>query len=486
MQASSPPPRPSTRRSTVRQACLIGLGLVIGVLVVMQLSALAQKSVEPTMPIDELRQLAEVYGVIKRDYVEPVDDKKLLTDAITGMVGSLDPHSAYLDKAAFRELREGTEGRFVGLGVEISPSDDGNLRIVTPLEDAPAWRAGIKPGDVITRIDGVAVATLGMDEAINRMHGEPGSKVVLTIVREHLLTPLAITVTRAEIVQHSVKARLIEPGYGYVRVAQFQEPTVDDLVERLRALYRQSPAMKGLVLDLRNDPGGVLQSAVGVAAAFLPRDALVVSTSGQLPESHQSLRGRPDHYMLRADGDSLLGLPAGIKQVPLVVLVNIGSASASEIVAGALQDHKRGIIMGSQTFGKGSVQTIRTLPGDTAVKLTTARYYTPSGRSIQARGIVPDLAVDETAQGNGINDLRTREADLLKHLSNTTAEGPSASSTVNAAVRDEIEEELAINAGAAGAKPLDYGGADDFQLRQAINYLKRLPVQLAGHPVPTH
>jgi carboxyl-terminal processing protease len=473
-------------RLPLKQVCLIGLGLVIGVLVVMQLSALAQKSVEPTMPIDELRQLADVYGVIKREYVEPVDDRKLLTDAINGMVGSLDPHSAYLDKAAFRELREGTEGRFVGLGVEISPSEDGNLRIVTPLEDAPAWRAGIKPGDLITRIDGVAVSTLGMEEAINRMHGEPGSLVVLTIVREHLLTPLAITVTRAEIVQHSVKARLIEPGYGYVRVAQFQEPTVDDLVERIRALYRQSPAMKGLVLDLRNDPGGVLQSAVGVAAAFLPRDALVVSTSGQLPESHQSLRGRPDHYMLRADGDSLLGLPAGIKQVPLVVLVNIGSASASEIVAGALQDHKRGIIMGSQTFGKGSVQTIRALPGDTAVKLTTARYYTPSGRSIQARGIVPDLAVDETAQGNGINDLRTREADLLKHLSNTTTEGQGPSSTVNAAVRDEIEEELAINASAAGAKPLDYGGADDFQLRQAINYLKRLPVQLAGHPVPTH
>ncbi|MFL6709929.1 MAG: S41 family peptidase, partial [Massilia sp.] len=346
-------------RLSFKQASLIALGVIVGVFVMMQLSALAQKSVEPAMPIDELRQLADVFGVIKRDYVEPVDDKKLLTDAINGMVGSLDPHSAYLDKAALRELREGTEGKFVGLGVEITASDDGNLRIVTPLEDAPAWRAGIKPGDIITRIDGVSVASIGLDEAVNRMHGEPGTTVVLTVVREHLLTPLAIKVTRAEIVQHSVKGSMVEPGYGYIRVAQFQEPTVDDLVARIQALYRQSPAMKGLVLDLRNDPGGVLQSAVGVAAAFLPRDALVVSTSGQLPESHQSLRGRPDHYMLRSEGDSLLGLPAGIKEVPLVVLVNIGSASASEIVAGALQDHKRGMIMGSQTFGKGSVQTIR-------------------------------------------------------------------------------------------------------------------------------
>ncbi|MFL6707882.1 MAG: S41 family peptidase, partial [Massilia sp.] len=306
--------------------------------------------------------------------------------------------------------------------------------------------------------------------------------------REHLLTPLAIKVTRAEIVQHSVKASMVEPGYGYIRVAQFQEPTVDDLVARIQALYRQSPAMKGLVLDLRNDPGGVLQSAVGVAAAFLPRDALVVSTSGQLPESHQSLRGRPDHYMLRSEGDSLLGLPAGIKEVPLVVLVNIGSASASEIVAGALQDHKRGMIMGSQTFGKGSVQTIRTLPGDTAVKLTTARYYTPSGRSIQARGIVPDLAVDETATGDGINALRTREADLLKHLSNTSGDeakaGAGSNAGAGATVRDEIEEELAINASAAGNKPLDYGSSSDFQLRQAINYLKHQPVQLAGRPAP--
>ena len=469
-------------RPPLKQAGLIALGLVAGVVVMMQLSALAQKAVEPSMPIDGLRELAAVYGVIKRDYVEPVDDKKLLTDAINGMVDSLDPHSAYLDKAAFRELREGTEGRFVGLGIEIAQGDDGRLRIVAPIEDAPAWRAGVKAGDVITRIDDIEVSTIGVDEAINRMRGEPGTRVVLTIVRVGVPAALAITVTRAEIVQHSVKARMIEPGYGWLRVAQFQEPTLDDLVARINALYKQHPAMKGLVLDLRNDPGGILESAVGVAAAFLPKDAVVVSTRGQLAESHQEFRGRADHYMLRADGDSLAGLPAGIKALPLVVLVNTGSASASEIVAGALQDHHRALIMGSQTFGKGSVQTIRPLPGDTAVKLTTARYYTPSGRSIQARGIVPDLGVDETADGDGINALRTREADLSKHLANTGTEDAAAPAV---AVRDELEEELAANAMTAGRKALDYGSADDFQLRQAINHLKGLPVRLAAKLSPS-
>ncbi len=472
--------------SPLKQASLITLGLIAGVVAMMQLSALAQKSVEQAMPIDDLRQLADVYDVIKHDYVEPVDDKKLLTDAISGMVNSLDPHSAYLDKAAFRELREGTEGRFVGLGIEITPSDDGYLRIVTPVEDAPAWRAGVKPGDVITRIDDVPIPTIGIDEAINRMRGEPGTVVKLTIVREHVLTPLVLSVTRAEIVQHSVKSRMIEPGYGWLRVAQFQEPTVDDLVARINALYQQNPAMKGLVLDLRNDPGGVLQSAVGVAAAFLPKDALVVATRGQLAESHQEFRGRPDHYMLAASGDSLASLPAAIKQLPLVVLVNTGSASASEIVAGALQDHRRALIMGSQTFGKGSVQTIRPLPGDTAVKLTTARYYTPNGRSIQARGIVPDMIVDETVDGDGINALRTREADLLKHLANTAPVESGKTTTAQQDVRDELEEELVANAMAAGSRALDYGGESDFQLRQAINQLKGLKVQLAGKPRPAH
>lgn len=455
-----------------KQACLVALGLAGGLSVSLQLSALAQKTVEPSMPIDDLRQLALVYGVIRHDYVEPVDDKKLLLDAIGGMVAALDPHSAYLDKDAYRELREGTEGRFVGLGIDIVPTDDGKLLVIAPVEDAPAWRAGIKAGDLISRIDDVAVATIGADEAVNRMRGEPGTEVALTIVRG--ATPAAIVVrvvhvTRAEIVQHSVTARMIEPGYGWLRVAQFQEPTVDDLVARLAALYRQDPAMKGLVLDLRNDPGGVLQSAVGVAAAFLPRGALVVATRGQLAASHQQFRARPDDYMLQPGADVLASLPAAVKRLPLVVLVNSGSASASEIVAGALQDYRRATIMGSQTFGKGSVQTVLPLTGEAAVKLTTARYYTPNGRSIQATGIIPDLAVDDSA-GIASKGRRLREADLPQHLSN------GSTAPLHAAHNDAIEDDFEDSDRTAA----DYGSASDVQLRQAINHLKGLPVRLAA------
>ena len=347
--------------STLKNTGLVSLGVIAGVAVSMQFSALAQKPVEQGMPLDELRQLADVYGLIKTDYVEAVGDKKLLTDAIAGMVASLDPHSAYLDKKAYAELREGTEGRFVGLGIEIVQSDDGYIKIVAPIEDSPAWRAGIKAGDLVTRIDGLAIQGLGIDEAIKKMRGAPRTKVSLTVVRKDVAAPLEFAIAREEIVQKSVKAKIVEPGYGWLRVSQFQEPTVDDLAARIVALYKQEPNLKGLVLDLRNDPGGVLQGAIGVSAAFLPKDAEIVSTNGQLPGSKQSFYGRPEFYSLRGDGDALARLPAAVKNVPLVVLVNTGSASASEIVAGALQDYKRAIIMGSQTFGKGSVQTIRPL-----------------------------------------------------------------------------------------------------------------------------
>ena len=459
--------------STLKNSGLVGLGLIAGVAVSMQFSALAQKPVEPGMPIEELRQLADVVGLIKADYVEAVDDKKLLTDAIAGMVGALDPHSAYLDKKAYRELREGTQGKFVGLGIEISQSDDGYIRIVAPIEDSPAWRAGIQPGDLITRIDALPVQGLGLDDAIKKMRGEPHTKVTLTIVRTGSPAPLTMAIAREEIVQQSVKGKIVEPGYGWLRVSQFQEPTLDDLAARITALYKQEPNLKGLVLDLRNDPGGLLQGAIGVAAAFLPKDAEIVSTNGQLADSKQTFYGRAEYYSLRGDSDALARLPAALKTVPLVVLVNTGSASASEIVAGALQDTRRAAIIGSQTFGKGSVQTIRPLANDAAVKLTTARYYTPSGRSIQARGIVPDFLVDENADGDGINGLRVREADLDKHLSNDRDKEDAR------ARRDQAEDELQIIALERKRKPLEYGGADDFQLRQALNHLKGLPLQLS-------
>ena len=463
----------------------VGIGMVAGVAASVQFSAMAQKgapsSLEAPLPLDELRQLADVYGLIKSDYVEKVADKKLLSDAIAGMVASLDPHSVYLDEKDFAEMRESVEGKFVGVGVEVA-MEDGYVKIVSPIEDTPAFRAGIKAGDLITRIDNVPVKGLSLDEAITRMRGEAHSKVMLTIARRGADTPWVVPVEREEIRMQSVKARLVEPGYAWLRISQFQEETVDELASKVKDLYAQNPNIKGLVLDLRNDPGGLLPSAIGVSAAFLPQNEVIVSTKGQLPESNATFYGRRDYYA-RPGADPLAKLPAALKTVPMVVLVNTGSASASEIVAGALQDYKRAIVMGSQTFGKGSVQTLRQLTENTAVKLTTARYYTPKGRSIQALGIVPDLKVDETADGDGLNALRVREADLDRHLSN---EGEARSLGLNGSIsakrdakRDELEEEQRTLAMLKSAAPPEFGSKDDFQLAQAINHFKGLPVKLA-------
>jgi carboxyl-terminal processing protease len=390
------------------------------------------------------------------------------------MVASLDPHSIYLDKKAFREMQETMAGKFVGLGIEVS-MEEGYVKVVSPIEDSPAYRAGIKAGDLITRIDNTPVKGLSLDEAINKMRGKPHTKVTVTIARRGEDKPWVVPVTREEIKVASVKAKMVEPGYAWVRISQFQEETVDELVKKTNDLYAQNPNIKGIVLDLRNDPGGLLPSAIGVSAAFLPKDQVIVSTKGQLPDSNQTFFGRRDYYASGAS-DPLARLPAAVKQVPLVVLVNTGSASASEIVAGALQDYKRAIVMGSQTFGKGSVQTLRQLSPDTAVKLTTARYYTPKGRSIQATGIVPDMAVDETPEGDGLNALRVREADLDHHLSNDTGTNVKMLKTKQ---RDELEEEQQALAMLKNRKPTEYGGKDDFQLVQAINHFKGLPVRLA-------
>jgi carboxyl-terminal processing protease len=464
--------------STLKNTGLIAVGLAAGAAVAMQFSALAYKPVEPSMPLEQLQQLAKAVEVIRSDYVEPVEGGKLLTDAISGMVDALDPHSAYLDPAAFRELREGTEGKFVGLGIEIGESDEGYVEIVAPMEDSPAERAGILAGDLITRINGADVRGLGLEEAVKRMRGTPGTRVTLTIARQNVAQPLELTVERQEIVQKSVKASIIEPGYGWLRIAQFQEPTVDDMADKLAELAKKEPHLKGLVLDLRNDPGGLLQGAIGVAAAFLPEGVEIVSTNGQLAESRQRFYGRAQDYMLRSGRDPLSNLPARFKTLPLVVLVNTGSASASEIVAGALQDHKRAAIVGTQTFGKGSVQTIRPIGRDAAVKLTTARYFTPSGRSIQARGIVPDFAVDENVDNDGLNALRLREADLDHHLS---GDGAGEMKTRP----DDIEEQMALLDAARDRQPLAYGSAADFQLAQAVKHLKGEPMQLSKRPAGT-
>jgi carboxyl-terminal processing protease len=457
---------------------LIGIGMVAGVAASVQFSALAQKGADAPLPLDELRQLADVYGLIKSDYVEKVDDKKLLSEAIAGMVASLDPHSVYLDQKDFAEMQEEVAGKFVGVGVEVA-MEDGYVKIVTPIEDTPAYRAGIKAGDLITRIDNVPVKGLSLDDAIKRMRGEAHSKVILTIARRGADAPWVVPVERQEIKVASVKGKIIEPGYAWLRISQFQEETVDELAAKVKELYAQNPAIKGLVLDLRNDPGGLLPSAIGVSAAFLPQNDVIVSTKGQLPESNATFYGRREFYAMRPGADPLSTLPAALKTVPMVVLVNTGSASASEIVAGALQDYKRAIVLGSQTFGKGSVQTLRQLTEDTAVKLTTARYYTPKGRSIQALGIVPDLKVDETPEGDGLNAMQVREADLDHHLANEGDKTVTASAAGAKARRDALEEEQRALAVLKNAKPLEFGGKDDFQLVQAINHFKGLPVRLA-------
>ena len=400
--------------SKLKVAGILAVGVVAGALTTMQLQAVARNSMSP-LPLEEVQQLTAVFDRVKTEYVEPVDEKKLISDAIAGMVAGLDPHSQYLDKKTFKEFRENTGGKFIGIGIEMG-MEDGLVKVVSPIEGSPAFRAGMKPGDLITRIDDTPVKGLTVDQAVKKMRGEPGTKVVLTVFRKLESRSFPVTIVREEIRMQSVRANMPAPGYGWIRVSQFQDRTVDDFVRKIEDLYKQDPNLKGLVLDLRNDPGGLLDGAVALSAAFLPQDTVVVTTNGQMAESRQSFRANPSDYARRGGADPLKRLPAALKTVPLVVLVNEGSASASEIVAGALQDHKRATIMGAQTFGKGSVQTIRPLPADTALKITTARYYTPSGRSIQAKGIVPDVFLDETVEGNVYAALRMREADLDKHL----------------------------------------------------------------------
>jgi len=454
----------------------IAVGALAGALTTVSLQTVARGAMAP-LPLEELQQLAAVFGMIKSDYVEPVDEKKLITDAISGMVSSLDPHSQYFDKKSFKEFREGTTGRFVGVGIEIT-QEDGLIKVVSPIEGSPADRAGLKPGDLITRVDDTAVRGLSLNDAVKRMRGEPGTKVLLTILRKDENRTFPVTITREEIRTQSVKGKVVEPGYAWLRLSQFQERTVDDFVAKIDDIYKHEPGLKGLVLDLRNDPGGLLDAAVAVSAAFLPEGATVVSTNGQIEESKAVFKARPEDYLRRRGSDPLKRLPAALKSVPLVVLVNEGSASASEIVAGALQDHKRAVIMGSQTFGKGSVQTVRPLGPDTALKITTARYYTPSGKTIQAKGIVPDVMVDDTAEGSPYAVLRMREADLAKHLTGANEEkkDPAVEQEREAALK-RLEEES--RKPETQRRPPEYGSDKDFPLQQAIAQLKGQPVKVS-------
>jgi carboxyl-terminal processing protease len=455
---------------------LIGAGALGGVFISLGLTALAQRADRGPLPLEEIRAFTDVFGAVKANYVETVEDKKLIAGAISGMLGDLDPHSQYLDADAFKELQAGTTGEFGGLGIEIG-QEDGFIKVQTPIEDTPAFRAGIKSGDLIVRIDDKSTKGLNLSEAVKLMKGKPKTSVTLTITRKDNPVPLVFTIMRDIIKIQSVRTRDIEPGYAYMRVSQFQERTVENLVTKLNeAAAKQT--LKGLVLDMRNDPGGLLHGAIGVSAIFLPKDELVVSTEGRTDENRRKYYATVEDYRgLR--NDPLRNLNPIFKTLPMVVLVNQGTASASEIVAGALQDLGRAKIVGTTTFGKGSVQTIFPLSQTTGIKLTTARYFTPKGRSIQAKGIEPDFMVEETAEGDVFASLFRRESDIEKHLTNGK---PSAE---DARTPEQKAKELADRAAkieqlrADGRKPIDLGSPEDFQLAQALNLLKGKPVQVA-------
>lgn len=468
----------------LKAAGLVGLGAVIGVSLSLHFSAVAEKqSTTLNLPIEDLRVFSEVFGRIKSDYVESVEDKKLIKEAINGMLTGLDPHSAFLDQEAYKELQVGTQGKFGGLGIEIGV-EEAFIKVISPIDDTPAQRAGIKAGDYIVKVDDTSLRGVSTNDAVKKMRGDPGTEVVLTIARKGESKELVFKLKRAIIEIQSVVARTLEPGYATIRVRQFQETTGEKLARAITDVYKQNGgSLKGLVLDLRNDPGGLLNSAVAVSAAFLPKDALVVYTDGRTDDAKMKLLARRENYVRGLKEDYLAKLPAEIKNIPLVVLVNNGTASASEIVAGALQDHKRAVVMGTQTFGKGSVQTILPLGNSSAIKLTTARYYTPNGRSIQAKGITPDITVDD-----GVQRSSMREADLEKHLMSEEERAIEAGKAKPAVKAPEVK--AAVGAPAAIAKAADPklkgstkpvmsqdGSREDFVLTQAMNQLKGLPVQ---------
>ena len=473
--------------SKLKQAGLICAGLLGGILISLQFSAMAEKESRAMIPIEELRTFAEVFNAIKQGYVEPIDDKKLITHAISGMLSNLDPHSTYLDADAFKELQVGTQGEFGGLGIEVG-MEDGLVKVVSPIEDTPAYRGGVKSGDLIFKLDDTLVKGLTLSDAVKRMRGKPKTQIKLSILRKGEAKPIEITLTREVIKVQSVKSKLLEDGYGYLRVTSFQENTVPALAKHLGDLYKPGP-LKGLVLDLRNDPGGLLNTAIGVSAAFLPPNTLVTSTDGRTPDAKHQFYAQPSDYLRGSREDYLKSLPEEVRKVSIVVLINGGSASASEIVAGALQDHKRAVIMGTTSFGKGSVQTVLPLPGNTAIKLTTARYFTPSGRSIQATGIVPDIIVEDNA--NGVSPVRLREADLENHLENNRI-GKDGSAPAKPASKESTKQKTSPAApnspNSPGTPPKEEGdesseppsrdqaAKDDYQLGQALNLLKGLQV----------
>lgn len=421
----------------------LGLILMIGILSPLSVDAQAQQETD-TLPLQQLRAFADIFGRIKANYVEPVEDNVLLENAIRGMVSGLDPHSNYLDSKDYKDLQVGTKGEFGGLGIEVG-MEDGFVKVISPIDDTPAQRAGVQSGDLIVRLDDSPVKGLNLSEAVALMRGKPGTSIDLTIIRKGEEKPIKLTVTRDIIRVASVKSRLLDQRFAYLRISQFQANTTNDMLKSLKRLQDESDdELQGMVLDLRNNPGGVLNAAVSVSDAFL-ESGLIVYTEGRESDSQLRFEAAPDDVLHGA---------------PIVVLVNEGSASASEIVAGALQDHHRAVIMGSRTFGKGSVQTIIPITNTAAVKLTTARYYTPSGRSIQAEGIKPDIELEDVT-------LSKEEKSHVKPIKESNLSGhlPNGHDAVDEGSADKRQDK-------AGASPSD----KDYQLGEALNLLKGLVI----------
>ena len=401
------------------------------------------------LPLSELRTFTEIFAKIKSDYVEPVDDKELLENAIHGMLEGLDPHSTYLDRDSYKDLQEGTSGEFGGLGIEVG-MENGFIKVISPIDDTPAHKAGIKAGDLILKLEDRSVKGMSLNDAVDIMRGKPGDPITLTIIRENAEKPLIITIVRDIIKIKSVRFETLEPGFGYLRISSFQSHTVEGLRQAIDQLKKDnSEKLKGVILDLRNNPGGILNAAVGVSDMFLNK-GMIVYTEGRIKNSKLKFNAKPN---------------AKLPDVPLIVLVNGGSASASEIVAGALQDHGRGIIMGEKTFGKGSVQTVLPMNNNAALKLTTARYYTPNGRSIQASGITPDIIIDKVkiSRIEETFSASVKEADLIGHLDNGQEEAPVTEG--NEELKKDISEEETV--------PLS---SRDYELYEALNVLKGLAI----------
>jgi len=459
---------------------ILSLGIMLGVFMGICGSVFAEKEDElpaavsapaattEAIPYEDLRTFTEIFGRIKKDYVEPVSDKKLLEDAVKGMLTGLDPHSAYLDAEEYQELKEGTSGQFGGLGIEVT-MENGFIKVVSPIDDTPAQKAGIKAGDLIIKLDDKPVKGMTLTEAVKHMRGEPDSKIDLLVVREGVEKPLKITITRAIIKVKSVKSRMIEKNYGYIRISSFQSGTGEALKEALANLKKENKGnLKGLVLDLRNNPGGVLNAAVEVSDAFM-KSGLIVYTEGRIANSQMRFSAAPDDLI---DG------------APIVVLINAGSASASEIVAGALQDSKRAIIMGEKSFGKGSVQTILPTNTGSAVKLTTARYFTPSGRSIQAKGIEPDVALAnvklESLDKDKGDFKPVKEADLSHHLEKIKGADDKKDETDKEQPTDDNSSDDSKDNESTDDKKGDLDKAvldtKDYPLYEALNLLKGISI----------